>query len=349
VRRRFAALVVSLAVSLWLPGPLLGAEIALRDGSKVEGTIHGLIVSREVWVETIFWLLEGTRKFEFLFYILVNGTDITAIDQAGVQTRVDSPRMIAVGHFREDERRPSDADALVRLLERWRHWEGLRVDGERPVLLAKDVNAGMRVPLSGTSFSDFYPLAMLSAFVPDALTADQRLKPLAEQARRTLPRKGNPTRHDVALLGEFRFSDGAGRLVRELSTWKVTVKAASRSARRELDRAGRPGYALAVILDLQYLGPEGEVRAPRTWLLARGGLVLPSGGIGITLGRPLREVEVDMLRWLHSRDTRALRSGAAFAEIAIGFFVPESLTPDQLWLAFADVPPLRLPPVAVLP
>jgi hypothetical protein len=108
---------------------------------------------------------------------------------------------------------------------------------------------------------------------------------------------------------------------------------------------GLGAYGLVVKLDAQYVGPEGNVPAPGVWLVGSGGVVLRKWSYS------RGALRADTLRWLFSYDAppRRVQAGEAFADLWYSFRVPESITPDQFRLAFADVPPLRLPAVQVAP
>lgn len=122
------------------------------------------------------------------------------------------------------------------------------------------------------------------------------------------------------------------------------------------------GYHLEVAVTLQYLGPDGEIAAPRVWLVGTGGFVMRMlAAAGAPKDSPA--AEPGLLEWLVSgqdpdatlyigqappRRTRRLRSSESFGETALRYYfqVGEGVLPDQLWLAVEDVPPLKLPPIS---
>jgi hypothetical protein len=127
------------------------------------------------------------------------------------------------------------------------------------------------------------------------------------------------------------------------------------------------GYHLEVGVRLQHLGPDGEVPAPRAWLIGTGGIVLKMlAAVGVPKdSKPVADPA--LLDWfLSGHDPEAivpdrlivgrsarvklrrLTSGESFGETVVRYYfqVPEGVFPDQLRLAVDDVPPLRLPPIS---
>jgi hypothetical protein len=134
----------------------------------------------------------------------------------------------------------------------------------------------------------------------------------------------------------------------------------------------RGGYILQIGIRLRYRGPEPDVPAPTLWLIGSGGLVIQMiAYVSVPLGvgpEPTREEgerALELSEWILSGaqispDVRTsgklgsprslrLRPGEGFDDAVLWYYfqVPEFVSPDQLRLAFADLPPLRLPPIGV--